>query len=57
MDLVDLTPAHLLNMSIPPPNPGLTPAELYKLSDHDARAYPRELLVGVLRLFRECTYL
>jgi hypothetical protein len=54
MDLVDLTPAHPLNMSVPPPNLALTPAELYNLSDHNTRAYPRELLVGVLCLFREC---
>ncbi|KAG9106148.1 hypothetical protein FRC07_008938 [Ceratobasidium sp. 392] len=44
MDLANLTTVPPPDVSIPPPNPGITPAELYRLSDHEARAYPPELL-------------
>jgi hypothetical protein len=56
MDLVNITPAHPPDVSTLPPNPGIAPADLYHLSDHDARVYPRELLAGVWCLYTADQY-
>ncbi|QRV81980.1 hAT family dimerization protein [Ceratobasidium sp. AG-Ba] len=46
MELANLTTAPPLHPAVPPPYPGIKPADLYHLSDHEARVYPLELVAA-----------
>ena len=48
MDTTNLVAAQPPVMPVLPPNPGITPYELYQLSDHLAAAYTDEQIAGTL---------